>query len=481
MFHSPPTDRRVRTPVLQQLEARVDCALTTLREALNADPSEAEHPDVISTMVIQTKAGWKAYRESSTLLTSKYVEIASYQEAQAARGIRAEMRTEVHQFIEIANGILHTLNLDIVSNIDSRSVAASEWINQLHDNQCSKPTHSTSKVECSSISQLEVVESTLSQSNLGESVIPKTNAPDNNPDSVLQSVHQESVRPKTIPLSMPQKDTAVYTQQNYTRCHPLPSCEVSFPQTSIAPVFVQADIKTNMQTSFAGMGGINNHIIQQQADPHRISSTAQPMHEATLHLVKQELFKESNFPFDGDCQRYHSWFMLLQNRMRNVQLDALDQISILIANTSGRPKKLVEDYLAAGAAFPNETLTKIWEALQKQYGSPVRVSQSMQKKLYDFPLIRPPNVGNKMQELAHLCRLIEANMTTNTELQLYNLSLGQKQVWCKLPDWLQKKWRSIGYQFSTANMGALPPFPTLIEFIERSRDELCDPNFEQIT
>ena len=58
--------------------------------------------------------------------------------------------------------------------------------------------------------------------------------------------------------------------------------------------------------------------------------------------------------------------------------------------------------------------------------------------------------------------------------------MGQRQVWSKLPDWLQMKWRSQGHKFSQENAGSVPPFTSLIHFIEYTAGEISDPNFEKL-
>ena len=109
-------------------------------------------------------------------------------------------------------------------------------------------------------------------------------------------------------------------------------------------------------------------------------------------------------------------------------------MTILLANTVGSPKRMIQEFLAAGAASSRLAFEKIWEFLHKEYGNPIRVWQTIQKKLDDMPNIYPPRLEAKLKELFHICHMIEANMPTYTELQIFNLNAVQKKVWSKLPD-----------------------------------------------
>ena len=114
---------------------------------------------------------------------------------------------------------------------------------------------------------------------------------------------------------------------------------------------------------------------------------------AALHLMKQDLFKKSEIPFDGEPSRFNSWLALLKNRVIGIQLSSIDMMSILAANTTGEPFNIVQCYLSALADNPEETLEKIWQALHNQFGSPVQICASLKRKLELFPIIKAPNIN----------------------------------------------------------------------------------------
>lgn len=90
---------------------------------------------------------------------------------------------------------------------------------------------------------------------------------------------------------------------------------------------------------------------------------------ASQFLLRQELFKKGADPYCGEPHRFWTWVHIIQNKVRNLNLSALDIITVLEANTVGKPQKLVQDFLAAGGANPDAALQKIWEALHERFGS----------------------------------------------------------------------------------------------------------------
>ena len=203
---------------------------------------------------------------------------------------------------------------------------------------------------------------------------------------------------------------------------------------------------------------------------------------AALYLLRQELLKTSSDPFMGDPTKFKMWASLLQRRMMDIPIDPIDKLSIIIANTGGEPRKLVEDLMVAGMRDPQKTYERAWEALSQRHGSPIHISFSLKKKLDSFPSIKPPNLKCKLHNLLHLCYSIEANMQENSELLvLFNLASGQQSICTKFPERLQLSWRTYGHNFTIHNFGQHPPLSKLVGFLCSDKvEEMCSPNFETL-
>ena len=77
-----------------------------------------------------------------------------------------------------------------------------------------------------------------------------------------------------------------------------------------------------------------------------------------MHLLKQELLKRSESPFDGEPYKFHAWITLLKHRIKDIPVDSIDVINILINNATGEPHKMIQSYLALMCDNPDGTLEK---------------------------------------------------------------------------------------------------------------------------
>jgi len=461
-------------PTLEKLNTESE---SSLKKLLSEDPLQAEDSNDTRSLIKGVKSQWKNYMETSSQLTEKLIKIGSLEEAQNLRDGRSEMRLEVRHFIGIANAVLKNLSEDLESNIDTRSVV-SEPRGCVDDAQLSNllDPSETNRVS-SGISTASVAVSAIETESAQPISSRNAHFADTFGLNIFSNPLSEPNRswfPPSFQSSRGSRNqfSSVPTISTQTISHAAP---FSLPSRSVCEATSLPAWKYgNLGPS--GYGGGAGELRQDfanfpRAENFRIDATAQ-------HLLKQELFKPSSTPFQGDPQSFHSWMMLLENRMSGLHLSSLDEINILINNTGGEPNNTIRDYLAAGAANPEITLENIWKYLRREYGSSVKVCQAIQAKLNDISIVRPPNVKSKLKDLLHVCRLIESNMVSNQELLVYNLSVGQRKVWQKLPDYLQRKWRSRGHGFGLENMGAVPPFTNLVDFIQVSLDEISDPNYE---
>jgi len=466
---SPRTKREIK-PSLVVLRSVYDDSELSLRGILDRDTLSAANADSLRSIITQVKEYWRRFINASVELIDALIRVGSLEDAQSLRSDRRDIRVEVRQFVDVNNCALSKLNEDILSNIDTASV-------------------------CS-----ETADLAENRSDLSHAITKQTSAPAfvRTPITTLVAPAEPSVKPKVCmapvrslqPLDTIYLDSLSNLNLTASRAQPVFTDNyhgklVSTSNTLSTPTPAQLISSTDtilhtLPFSLPSSTVCQATSLPNPSSPHYGSphTTKPPVDAATQHLVKQELFKQSTAPFDGDPRQYNSWYLLLQNRMKDVNLSPLDVITILLANTGGEPNSRIRDYLAAGAADPERTLQKIWSMLLKEYGASVKVCQAIQKNLDGIQNIRPPNVKIKLKDLVHACRIIEANMPTNTELQIFNLSSGQKKVWTKLPDYLQRKWRSRGFKYGLEMSGSVPPFIELVEFMQRSLDELTDPNYE---
>ena len=165
--------------------------------------------------------------------------------------------------------------------------------------------------------------------------------------------------------------------------------------------------------------------------------------------------------------------------MANVHLDPWDALTILHENTTGKPKKLLEQYLVVGAINPAQTLTDAWNALYERFGTGERIAASISHMLEVFPPIRNKKDHERLGDLLDLCRVVAVNIPFAVELQLYDIPSGIRQLWSKLPDCLQDNWMAVSHAHKEHHFGAPPKLTDFISYLDKKYSELSDPAYDK--
>ena len=192
--------------------------------------------------------------------------------------------------------------------------------------------------------------------------------------------------------------------------------------------------------------------------------------------LKQSLLKGLGEPFNGEPERYWSWSREMRFRLLEAGVGPLDSLYILQSNSSGRPKKIVSQYISIGSHNPSVTLNNVWNELKKRFGSNVLVSNSLLSRLSQFKPIKSPSHITEMEDLKDLLQLIIANMEMCSELKILNLQRGMKSVWEKFPEQFQRVWRTKSTQF-TRRTNEDPNLDFFVKVINEYIDECSNPNF----
>lgn len=203
------------------------------------------------------------------------------------------------------------------------------------------------------------------------------------------------------------------------------------------------------------------------------------MDPASHHILRQNLLKKSDNPFNGESHHFQSFVNQINNKTKGINLDPWDKICILEAHTTGKPQKLIRSYMSNVSANPFETLTEIEKDLATKFGSGAKVVSSLLSKLDDLPLIKSVHNSDKLEELLEICKLIKTNMSTFKELEHFNFANGLHKIWLKLPESFQNSWRSVHGDFKLNNSGSHPPFAIFLNFLNKKCNEYSDPIYEK--
>ena len=158
--------------------------------------------------------------------------------------------------------------------------------------------------------------------------------------------------------------------------------------------------------------------------------------------LKQELLRGSGEPFAGNSEQFWEWKAQILRRMAEAQTGPLDSMYVLQANTSGGPKKLISDKIAAFCRNPKTGLSITWKTLEQRYGNDIIVAQSLLSKLDNFPKIKNMSQVNDINSFYDLCTILQVNLLYCKELSVLNLNQGMSKVWQKMPDNFQHQWQN---------------------------------------
>ena len=213
-------------------------------------------------------------------------------------------------------------------------------------------------------------------------------------------------------------------------------------------------------------------------DSHQAPASTSLTDALANHFLKGQLFQKTGQPFNGEAHKYHAWLKVMERKMSGLSLDPWDVLTVLYENTTGKPRKMIENFMNSGAANPDLTLRNVWNSLHEQFGTGNRIATAIFTMLDSFPIIRSPHNTDKLGDLINICHIIAANMTVAEELQIFNLSLGIRKIWIKLPDTLQNGWRTFSADFYN-NHGSSPVLYNLVAYLERKHREFCDKSYEK--
>ena len=237
----------------------------------------------------------------------------------------------------------------------------------------------------------------------------------------------------------------------------------SLPQVNISGPILPEQSTTNSYHENANFN----------ANPHYGANNAQfayqsqfnPLETLSNHLLEQELLKKGIQPFDGKAHTFWPWVGKLQNYIRSLNLSPLKTIQLLESYCTGDPQQMIAHVLASNGEITNEHIEEVWKNLVYRFGSTRKIAEELMSKIEEFERIDGPQLGPKLQKLHDICKVVLYNKRSCPELNIMDLSMGQKLVRAKLPDHIQREWAKIGHAYEEANSNNHPPFSMFVEFL----------------
>ena len=192
--------------------------------------------------------------------------------------------------------------------------------------------------------------------------------------------------------------------------------------------------------------------------------------------LRQDLLRGLGEPFTGNPLKFWSWKNQISVRLGEAECGSFDSLLIMKANTVGPPNDLVSGLIDSGSHDPSGTLLKVWQELERRFGSSVLVAQSLLNKIDNIPHVKGNNNVIQLEDILAVCQGVLSNMAHCHELRVFDLQSGMKMIWQKLPDDFIVRWRKRWHNKITVS-NFPPNFADFVEYFEGYISELSTPGF----
>ncbi|CAE1306091.1 unnamed protein product [Acanthosepion pharaonis] len=130
---------------------------------------------------------------------------------------------------------------------------------------------------------------------------------------------------------------------------------------------------------------------------------------------------------------------------------------------------------------PEKGLQEIWKCLEKCYGSPEAIKDSLFERIHRFP--RVTRDYDRLRELSDLLTELQAAKDDGDlpGLALLDTARGLRPIVEKLPPTLRDQWTSHGTAYKRKHQVPFPPFSVFTKFIEQQAEDRNDASFRLTT
>ena len=192
------------------------------------------------------------------------------------------------------------------------------------------------------------------------------------------------------------------------------------------------------------------------------------------------LTKPPENPFCGnrDPREFERWLNKLELKMNQLGGDPWDQIDILERHTVGDARKLVQSLSANFNLDGGTVLDNIKSELRFRYGGDLAVARAVLNDIAKLPQMsnndNPETLAKNIRSLSDLC--CETTLRKNSELVIFDTTLGLQIIRNKLPRFIDTKWRRCKLEYLYENPGTVhPTFKVFSCFLKNEANLL---NFE---
>ncbi|KAI3353805.1 hypothetical protein L3Q82_005027 [Scortum barcoo] len=200
--------------------------------------------------------------------------------------------------------------------------------------------------------------------------------------------------------------------------------------------------------------------------------------DLATYLARRDLLTSGFKVFDNKPETYISWKSMFCNGIQGLNLKASEELNLLTKWLDGESLQHALRIRAVHVNNPETGLRRLWQRLDKNYGSSEAIEASLFKRLESFPKIFYKD-NHLLQELADL--LLELQAAKNEGylpgLSFLDTSRGINPIVEKLPNNLQEAWIKQGTRYKKEHNAIYPPFSYFVEFVNSHAEMKTDPSF----
>ena len=263
---------------------------------------------------------------------------------------------------------------------------------------------------------------------------------------------QAAAAPQTFPVMNPAGSVGQFPAQ-----HPAQAYNPSFSNIPLYSGFVNP-ISQSRSLSTAAASGL---------DP------------LSKHLLRADLIKENIEMFSGEAWKFQKWMKQINARTQNLDLTPDEILNVLASNSTGEPKKIIQNTLNLHAEATEDVLNRVLQSLEERFGSSLIASQQLLDQLNSLPPLsgNRESVAKGLTTLYDMCSVVCSYKLRNASfLCELDSPTGQGFLLGKLNDDILRKWQKKGHEFHSRN-GHHPSFHVMTEFFGTLAQEYSNKSF----
>ncbi|XP_026036546.1 uncharacterized protein LOC113029762 [Astatotilapia calliptera] len=195
-------------------------------------------------------------------------------------------------------------------------------------------------------------------------------------------------------------------------------------------------------------------------------------------LSRRDLLTAGLTVFDNKPETYLAWRSTFHNATEDLNLKCSEELDLLTKWLSGESLQHALRIRAVHVNNPETGLQRLWQRLDRIYGSSEVIEASLFKRLESFPRVTPRD-NHLLQELADLLLELEAakNEGYLPGLSFLDTPRGINPIVEKLPHTLQESWIKQGSKYKKEHRVHYPPFSYFVQFVNSNAEMKTDPSF----